>query len=1228
MPVLRITQSAEAGGTHRVEVTLEGDNIARQTATARFEFALKPEDRARLRWYFEDFLQYPHDPAPTIAARVEQLMREVGVELFEKVFHTTERGRRLWARLEGTLDETRVEVAAEVHDAAAIPWELIRDPLTDVPLAYRASAFVRAHPEAARSPKLLSRTPERVRILLVICRPGGGDDVPFRSVASRLVKGLSGAPQELVDLDVLRPPTFDQLGRVLRAATKAGHPYHLVHFDGHGVYTKTREVSAPESTRRGTSLVVFSESGTVAHGYLLFEHPGLDGNVELVGGTALGKLLTETRVPVLVLNACRSAHTEAPQEPEAAGVDAESPARAFGSLAQQVMDAGVAGVVAMRYNIYVVTAAQFVADLYARLAQGDSLGEAVSLGRKQLHDQPLREIAYQPIPLQDWVVPVVYEAAPLAFFPRAVETRKLTITLHANDTAAIVDTVDPTMPKPPDAGFYGRDETLLALDRTFDKQQIVLLHAYAGSGKTTTAAEFARWYALTGGVEGPVLFTSFEQYMPVARVLDQLGRVFSSDLEQQGVHWPTLSDAERKTLALQVLSQVPVFWLWDNVEPVAGFPKGTPSAWSAAEQRELADFLRAARETRAKFLLTSRQDERGWLGDLPAVLTVLPMPMQERVQLARAIAEKHGHRVTDVEDWRPLLRFTEGNPLTITVLVGQALRDGLHTREQIEAFVARLRAGETVFEDEASEGRSRSLGASLGYGFEHTFTDEERHQLALLYFFHGFVGVDTLLVMGLGSRESGWYVPALSGLTREAAIALLNRAAEVGLLTAHGPPDYAPGDFSVHPALPWYFRVLFEQYYGPPAAEAPRGRISDSPRLMAAHAFVTAMSSTGSYYSQQYQSGQRGVLVRLSGEEANLLHARELARENGWWSTIVGLMEGLRELYQHTGRQMDWGRVVSEIVPDFVDQANDGPLLGRQEHDWSVITEYRIQLARRDRRLEEAERLQRLRAALARSNAALALAAPPNALDEAQKYALRVLSYSLHDEGQIQRERQHPDCVASYEQALALAERLGDWTLAGGCAANLCAVHVALPSLRNLEKAECWAQRALELAPKADYLMRGSRISDLGLVAMERFDDAVSADRSGDEVLSHWNTAVRRYQEALELLPATAMEDLAVTHWRLGTIFGQVGEFDGAFVHFQEAIGYFDRLNDRYRGAQARHSVADVLSRAGRFTEALEYAGSAVQNYEIFGNRAAAEIAAVRRLISQIGRMDAEARNR
>ena len=159
------------------------------------------------------------------------------------------------------------------------------------------------------------------------------------------------------------------------------------------------------------------------------------------------------------------------------------------------MNEGVAGVVAMRYNVYVVTAAQFVADLYAALAGGQGLGEAVSMGRKQLAAQPLREIAFDPIPLQDWSVPVAYEAAPIQLFARVGADGRPPIRIDLSKNTRAED----NLPRP-DVGFFGRDETILALDRAFDTQSVVLLNAYAGSGKTMTAAEFARWYAQTGGV--------------------------------------------------------------------------------------------------------------------------------------------------------------------------------------------------------------------------------------------------------------------------------------------------------------------------------------------------------------------------------------------------------------------------------------------------------------------------------------------------------------------------------------------------------------------------------------------------------------------------------------------------------------------------------------------------------------------------------------------------------
>ncbi len=339
------------------------------------------------------------------------------------------------------------------------------------------------------------------------------------------------------------------------------------------------------------------------------------------------------------------------------------------------------GVVAMRYNVYVVTAAQFMADLYAHLLAGKSLGQAAAAARRALAADPVRQIGAAPVALQDWAVPVVYESAPLVLLrPPKRDAPVIKIapaeTKTGGDEAAVGE-----VPRPPDAGFFGRDETLLALDRAFDTQPVVLLHAFAGAGKSSTAAEFARWYQATGGLDHPgqpewgpgaVLWSSFEHHLTADRVIGAAGDYFAGLLEASGIPWAAVTDpAQRRDLVMQVLAQVPVLWVWDNVEPVTGFPEGTASDWTRAEQDELAALLRdLAQTTRCKVLLTSRRDERHWLGDLPARVRLPAMPMRESLQLAAALAARHGHNLATA-DWRPLLRYAVGNPLTITVLVGR-----------------------------------------------------------------------------------------------------------------------------------------------------------------------------------------------------------------------------------------------------------------------------------------------------------------------------------------------------------------------------------------------------------------------------------------------------------------------------------------------------------------------------------------------------------------------------
>src|SRR5260370_39058770 len=98
----------------------------------------------------------------------------------------------------------------------------------------------------------------------------------------------------------------------------------------------------------------------------------------------------------------------------------------------------------------------------------------------------------------------------------------------------------------------------------------------------------------------------------------------------------------------------------------------------------------------------------------------------------------------------------------------------------------------------------------------------------------------------------------------------------------------------------------------------------------------------------------------VAAEEDNLLAAWQIARQHDWWVCIVQVMQSLQTLYIESGRNAPWRGLVESIVPQFVDPVTDGPLPGREEA-WSLVTQYRVRLARGDRRLREAERLQRAR---------------------------------------------------------------------------------------------------------------------------------------------------------------------------------------------------------------------------------------------------------------------------
>src|SRR3954464_3676629 len=81
----------------------------------------------KVRWYLEDYAEFPVDPAPALARDAEELLAAAGGRLFGRVF--AGRGAtKVWDRAVDDLAEVRVEIDTDPSDVPGVPWELLRDP--------------------------------------------------------------------------------------------------------------------------------------------------------------------------------------------------------------------------------------------------------------------------------------------------------------------------------------------------------------------------------------------------------------------------------------------------------------------------------------------------------------------------------------------------------------------------------------------------------------------------------------------------------------------------------------------------------------------------------------------------------------------------------------------------------------------------------------------------------------------------------------------------------------------------------------------------------------------------------------------------------------------------------------------------------------------------------------------------------------------------------------------
>ncbi|MDG4597228.1 MAG: tetratricopeptide repeat protein [Candidatus Contendobacter sp.] len=714
---------------------------------------LGPIEAEELRWYLEGYAVWPSHYFRDRARQVEANLVEWGKRLHEAaipVAHTAN-VMNAWARIDahaGRRFSVHVDTAlmadapeAEVLTAKeaattllGLPWELLHDGKAFLFQGAKPTRVRRRLPGTEAFDVPVVATP--IRILLVTARPE--DDacgyIDHRASALPLVEAMEALPG-LVKIHVLDPPTLSALRDELDRARTERKPYHVVHFDGHGVYDRR-----------------------VGLGGLCFEEPQDAGRLEkrrhaTVFTSELGPLLRDHRIPLVFLEACQTAQAEQASE----------------SVASELLKVGVASVVAMSHSVLVETARRFVAAFYRALAGGKRVGDAMLAGQRTLKDDTFRGRIFGAgeFRLEDWFVPVLFQEKddPQLF---KMAPAKQTVADFQKRLAARLG----ELPKEPDTGFVGRSRELLALQRLLRTERYAVVRGQGGEGKTALAAEFARWLVRSQQIHRAA-FVSVETHGHVQAVLDALGR----QLVGEKYSVATFPDLEHAILPVErALVEQPTLLVVDNMESVLLPPflaEDTPEALNEDLRCELAAILQLCARLNAKgdtrLLFTSREA-------LPAPFAA-ERNRRELHQLAREDAVKLVERVLNVdgnagassdaarEEIEQLVDAVHGHARTLALLAPALRTRGVAaTRESLVKLMVEM--------DRCFPGnREQSVFASVELSLQR-LSEANRKRARVLGVFHGGFQTGVLQLMMQWEQAD---VAALAGELVETGLATPNR---------------------------------------------------------------------------------------------------------------------------------------------------------------------------------------------------------------------------------------------------------------------------------------------------------------------------------------------------------------------------------------------------------------------------------------------------------------------